>query len=277
MKHYNFIYILLGVLPIISLCSCEIEDSVLDPDILSRFEADRGNQGLGSDASIANLPEYGFDSGYWTAIGDKFLTNNQLAVSLNFSSLVEEYVTLISENHLESIDAINLLSKQRPTPVGENANFVICTYPSSQTGKRVYLYVVGLSTSGRIRGTVQEVSIYLQPSNSAIENANVYISSVRQMMNKLSWSFSASAYPYEYIVLFDDEAEFANKLPDAALILFMRGRSNTIDGQLASKIQETSITIPDNAKYVFIATHVNAYGREALTTQRYYRQLSNSN
>lgn len=275
MKRNHFFYIFFGVLSIFSLYSCEIEDSDLDQDILNQFNAHRNELGAGSDSSqsTSSLSQYSIDSGYWTVIGDKFVTSNQLAVKLDFSSLVDEYITLISENSLNPTEALNLLSKEKPSPVGENANFVTCTYSSGQYGKKVYLYVVGLSSSGRVRGIVQETSMYLQPSNSAIENANVFISSVSRMGDKLSWSFSASGYPYEYVVLFEDEAKFANKLSDAALILFMRGRSKSVDGQLASKIRQMSISIPDDSKSVFIATHVNAYGSNALTVQRFFSNL----
>ncbi len=267
MKHNQFFYTLLCILAGCCLSSCEIEDKDLPGGVF-----DTPWQGGNSNSSY--LSNYSVNSNYRSTIGDHFTTYQQIAFELTFSDAVKEYKYLFSTTPLEDFEVLQKLS-EKDAYIPDEMNYVTYTYTRLQDGKDIYLYALGLNPETKTRGVITSKKVCIQPVITEKQNSTSRIFPVKQGSGsyasgyEFSWQFGASPGPFEYVILFNEEAQWAKKLSDPALILLIQKRGQTIRTNVYQG-KEMHIQGPAQADYMFIATHVI----ESLTTEKLLYKIS---
>ena len=273
----NNILIVFAFFLLFTFNSCStIDDEYLDPDILIKFKQERGTY----DESDYEQEEFEQEEFYSekckiSVSPISCVFKNECTYRIELSGESKLYKYFFSDTYY-SDDLTIPFMKSLDYIEGQEYNFVSMHFQYNP--RSLYLYCMGYSdenTHGDIVVNIcnLEGPLGLYSSFTGI----IDITSFRKEGKEITWKFSFpdDSYKCQYLVLFDEDAEFADKLEDSALALYMEmsSESKTLslpvyNPQQAVAMKTRTMAINGTEKKVLIVTRAYRDGYAALAVKR---------
>lgn len=263
----NNILIVFAFFLLFTFNSCSIDDECLDPDILIKFKQERGTY----NESDYEQEEFYSEKCKISVSPTSCVLKNECTYRIELSGESKLYKYFFSETYYND-DMVMALMKSMDYIEGQEYNFVSSTFGAST--KSLYLYCMGYSDKNTHGNVVLNICNIEGSHTSSTPFTDVIdITSFKKVNNEIMWKFSFpnDIYECQYLVLFDEEAEFANKLKDSALALYMKMARDSknlslpmYNPQQAEMMKTRTMSIEGTEKKVLIVTRAyRGYGSSA--------------
>ena len=258
----NNILIVFAFFLLFTFNSCSIDDECLDPDILIKFKQERGTY----DESDYEQEEFYSEKCKISVSPNSCVFENECTYRIELSGESKLYKYFFSKTYYSDDQAIAFM-KSLDYIEGQEYNFVSSSFESNT--RSLYLYCMGYSdenTHGDIVRNICNIEGSLYSSFTDI----IDITSFGKVGKEITWKFSFpdDIYECQYLVLFDEDAEFANKLKDSALALYM----NMANMASKSKTLSLPVSNPYQAEAMKTRTMaINGTEKKVLIVTRAYR------
>ena len=240
------LFLLLNILSILfSLTSCIITDDELDPAIRNKFEIERVENDNSFDSSVKDS----YLESCLVEFGESCVLPSQCAVIIKILGTSTGFKYFYSENQYSEAE---VRKQMRTIDYIEGAEYNFAqSYTYQSNGKPIYLYTAGYlkDDDNLFYGPIQ-VKELIKPQGNGFYQWLV-ISDIKKSHDSINWTIGSSGYNFYYLILTNEDAEYAKSLSSAEIWLYKRNEwKSTIPNNYG--IREFEID-SENVVEVFIA------------------------
>lgn len=196
------------------MSSCNITDEELDPAIRNKFEEERGE--INSSNGSSNKESY-LESCY-VSFGESCILLKECAVVIKLSDNSTGYKYFYSENQYPEAEVRKIMRTLNYIE-GAEYNFAR-SYTYQPNGNPIYLYVEGYrrDNDNLFYGPIEVKELTTPKGNDFYQW--LVIGDIRKKQDMINWTVGTYGYKFYYIILTNEDAEYAKSLSDPEIWLY---------------------------------------------------------